>query len=95
MSDEQKMSVYIHYYCAMLALKYNFVAIDKTKENWSLGWSKPHKETKNLAFYWLWKDVRILSYDEFICPTSQRYKSTCLQGWYEKNKKHFNFTNND
>lgn len=62
----QKLTVYMDYYCTMLSLKHNFEVVDKTKKNWQHGWGNPNKEYLGLAFYSLWKDIKILDFESFI-----------------------------
>jgi hypothetical protein len=66
MSSLQKLEVYMDYYVSMLSLKLNFHLVDKTKDNWNHGYGVPCKEYLGLAFYYLWKDLNIKSFDEFI-----------------------------
>jgi len=56
-------------------LKYSLHIVDKTPLNpskhngfeihWTVGRGKPDKEFGNIAIYYLWKDMKLLSFDEF------------------------------
>lgn len=64
-NEFQKQKIYSHYLATMLKLKYDFEIVDK-KDNWKIGRSTPHKECLGIAFYWLWHNINILSFQEFI-----------------------------
>lgn len=73
----QKYSVYLHYRITQTAMKYDFVIVDKTpiKKDvikWNHGWGKPDKEVHNIAFYNIWKDIRVLSFERFVSETNIR-----------------------
>ena len=61
----ERFRVYMHYYVTQLGLKYNFDFRDKTREYGENGMGKPDKETKELAYYYVWKDLKPLTFDEF------------------------------
>ena len=60
-----RAKIYMHYYITQLGLKHNFEVVDTSKENWNNGWSKPSKTFKQIAFFYLWKDINIKTIDEF------------------------------
>ena len=70
-----KLRVYLHYYSVQIGLKYRFEIVDKAPLNparndgkeiaWSHGRGKPDKDFGNIALYYLWKDQRILSFEDF------------------------------
>ena len=74
-SEDDKWKIYFHYYSVHVSLKYSFQIVDKTplkpmkhenKEiHWTVGRGKPDKEFGNIALYYLWKDLKALSFDEF------------------------------
>ena len=86
LDEWQKLKVYMHYYCVMLSLKYNFEVVDKMKVNWQHGWGNPDKEYLGLAFYSLWKDIRISDF-------AQRWwvETYGIYDWYWKHESEFNF----
>ena len=69
---------YGEYYINQLALKHKFLTLDLdrfkvkpfTKEDSKLspyhGYGKPDKEFGGIAFYYLWKGIKIMEFDEFI-----------------------------
>jgi hypothetical protein len=70
-----KLKIYFHYYAVQVALKYSFQVVDKAPVKpllhgkkeilWTEGRGKPDKEFENIALYYLWKDLKALSFDEF------------------------------
>lgn len=60
----QKMEIYINYYVSMLSLKHDFAFFDKYTSKNGLG--KPDKEHLGLSFYFLWKEIKISTFDDFI-----------------------------
>jgi hypothetical protein len=70
-----KLSIYFHYYAIQMAMKYSFQIVDKTPEkpsshngqviSWKHGRGEPDKEFGNIALYYLWKDCKALSFEEF------------------------------
>lgn len=80
LDEWQKLIVYIHYYCTMIALKHNFEVVDKTKLNWQHGWGKPDKEYLGLAFYFLWEDMRISDFESFISDKNIDVRD-CGEDW--------------
>ena len=75
LTDEDRWKIYFHYCSVQLGLKYSLHIVDKTPLNptkhngveihWSVGRGKPDKEFGNIAIYYLWKDMKLLSFDEF------------------------------
>jgi hypothetical protein len=71
---------YGEYYINQLALKHKFLVLDLdrfkikpyTKEDAKLspyhGYGKPDKEFGGIAFYYLWKDFKVMTFEEFINP---------------------------
>lgn len=69
---------YGEYYINQLALKHKFLVLDLdrfkvkpyTKEDAKLspyhGYGKPDKEVGGIAFYYLWKDFKIMTFEEFM-----------------------------
>lgn len=84
MTPIQKSRIYGHYYCTTIALKYRFEAVYKdrflleytAKDNkglaWDRGYGTPDKEYLGLAFYYLWKDIEIISQVDFFSNTNIR-----------------------
>lgn len=74
-TDEDRWKIYFHYCSVQLGLKYSLHIVDKTplkpsKHNneeihWTVGRGKPDKEFGNIAIYYLWKNLKVLSFDEF------------------------------
>lgn len=71
----QKLTVYMDYYVTQLGLKHNFMATDVvvTKSTSYLkegqkypGLGEPDKQVHNLGFWYLWKDIRIMTFEEFV-----------------------------
>jgi hypothetical protein len=74
----QDSLMYGEYYINQLALKHKFLVLDLdrfkikpfSKEDANLspyhGYGKPDKEFNRIAFYYLWKDIKIMSFDEFM-----------------------------
>jgi len=75
LSDDDRWKIYFHYYSVQLGLKYRFEIVDKTPLNptkhdgkeisWTHGRGKPDKDFGNIALYYLWKDLQILSFEDF------------------------------
>lgn len=83
LDEWQKLKVYMHYYITQIGLRYNFEVIDKTKTNWQHGWSVPNKEHLGLAFYFLWRDMKILNFEEFISDKNIDVRD-CGEDWEKK-----------
>lgn len=70
LDDVDKLRVYLHYFVTNTALKNSFEVVDKNSLNKRLAWNHgrgfPDKECEGIAFYFLWKNQRIMSFDEFI-----------------------------
>jgi len=62
---EDKYSVYMHYYITMLGLKHNFEIVDSSKSYALTGRGNPDKKVGGVFLYFLWKNMPILSYEEF------------------------------
>ncbi len=62
----EKLHVYMHYYVSMLELRAALAIRDKTKPKWQHLWGVPDEESKIAAYYFLWKDLKIPSFDKFI-----------------------------
>lgn len=92
----EKLKAYMNYYITMLGLKHNFVVIDlerfllksTSEDNKNLtpyhGWGKPDKEFKAISFYYLWKDLKIKSFEEFCDKSNIQINDTGLDDWKEK-----------
>lgn len=83
LDEWQKLKVYMNYYCTMLSLKYNFEVVDKMNPNWQHGWGKPDKEYLGLAFYFLWKDMKISDFESFISDKNIDVRD-CGEDWKER-----------
>lgn len=69
---------YGEYLITRLALKHRFLPVDLdrfkikpfSKQDAELspyhGYGKPDKEFNRVGFYYLWKDIKIMSFEEFI-----------------------------
>lgn len=75
----QKLMVYYHYRVQMTALKYDYLLLDKTPINkinstlpYNHGYGKPDKEVHNIAFFFLWKNMNIMSFEEFVSDDNIR-----------------------
>ena len=92
LSEDDKWKIYLHYYTVQLGLKHSFHIVDKTPLNptkhngveihWTVGRGKPDKEFGNIALYYLWKDMKILSFDKF--------NEEKIQDWYWRFENEFN-----
>ena len=78
-----KAKIYMHYYTTQLGLKHNFEVVDTVKYNWQTGRSKPDKIFKQIAFYYLWKDVKIKTMDEFYSEQNIEIRD-CGEDWKER-----------
>ena len=98
-----ELKIYMHYYIRQITLKYDFITLDKNKTSessrrdkkgnvirlsWNHGYGKPDKKTKNTAYYYLWKDIGIQSFEEFKGKDDwgERY----IDIWYRNNKSEIN-----
>ena len=66
----QKLEVYMHYYITMLALKHDFEVVDKRGKNYPKGYSAADKDYLGIGFYFLWKDEKILDFDDFVSESN-------------------------
>jgi len=66
MDQYRKAKLYIGYLINQLSLKHDFIYRDMSKPNYNNGWSKPDQEIKSIGFYWTWKWVKPMSYEDFI-----------------------------
>ena len=66
MSEFDKLKLYMNYYIRQLSLKHNFHIVDADKENWSHGYSTPDIMRGDVAIYYLWKNHRIMTYEQFF-----------------------------
>lgn len=78
MTNIEQSLKYGEYYINKLALKHKFLVVDLdrfkvkpfTKEDAKLspyhGYGVPNKEFKGIAFYYLWKDIKIMTFEEFV-----------------------------
>lgn len=92
LSEDDKWKIYFHYCSIQLGLKYSLHIVDKTPLNptkhngvevhWTVGRGKPDKEFGNIAIYYLWKDLEVLSFDEF--------DEEKIQDWYWRFENEFN-----
>lgn len=92
----EKARVYMNYFINMLGLKHNFEVIDleisllksTSRDNKNLspyhGMGKPKKEFKGIAFYYLWKDFKIKSFEEFCSKSNIIINDTCCDDWKER-----------
>ena len=78
-----KTKIYMHYYITQLGLKYNFEVVDTSKDNWENGWSKPDKTFKQIAFFYLWKDIKVKSMDEFYSEQNIEIRD-CGEDWEKR-----------
>lgn len=83
LDEWQKLKVYMDYYCTMISLKYNFEVVDKMKPNWQHGCGTPDKEYMGLAFYFLWKDMKISDFESFISDKNIDVRD-CGEDWKER-----------
>lgn len=83
LDEWQKLKGYMHYYCMMVSLKYNFDVVDKMKENWQHGRGMPHKEYLGLGFSFLWKEMRISDFESFISDKNIDVRD-CGEDWEKR-----------
>jgi hypothetical protein len=48
------------------------------------GFSKPDKEFKGIAFYYLWKNYKIKSFEDFCCISNISVNDTGCDDWKER-----------
>lgn len=92
----EKAKAYMNYYITMLGLKHKFEVIDleiallkSTSEyNKNLspyqGMGNPDKEFKGIAFYYLWKELKIKSFEEFYSKSNITINDTVCDDWKER-----------
>lgn len=78
-----RTKIYMHYYITQLGLKHNFKVVDTAKDNWKKGRSEPDKTFKQIAFYYLWKDTKIKTLDEFYSEQNIEIRD-CGKDWKER-----------
>lgn len=73
LSKIDKLKVYMEYYIGCLAEKYRFDVVDKMSfdiktinPDWMKGRNYPYKQTESLAFFRIFGNVNISSFEEFI-----------------------------
>lgn len=102
--DLQKLSIYMDYFITMNSLTHNFEIVDKKNFNWNYNMRKPDKEYHDVAIYYLWKDLKISSFHDFISDRNIEIRENYISKkpyiqtfgiyeWYWKNKEKFNFKN--
>lgn len=83
-----KLEVYMHYYCTQLALKHNFYLCDKKSVTYKYGHGQPDKEFLGIGLSFLWKNIRIESFEEFISTAnvvvSDKGEDWEKRGWAER-----------
>jgi hypothetical protein len=92
----EKSKFYMNYYINMLSLKHNFEVIDlersflksTPRENKNLspyhGMGEPDKEFRGIAFYYLWKNLKIKSFEDFCSKSNIQVNDTVCEDWEEK-----------
>jgi hypothetical protein len=78
-----KAKIYMHYCIAQLGLKHNFEVVDTAKDNWQNGRSTPDKTFKQIALFYLWKDIKIETIDEFYSEKNIEIRD-CGEDWEKK-----------
>lgn len=63
-----KLKIYMHYRIVMSSLKYDFVVVDITENNWQHGRGPADKVVGNTAWYYLWKNKETQSFEDFSSP---------------------------
>lgn len=71
-----KLRIYFHYQSVQLGLKHRFVVVDKNPLNpvthegkevsWKHGRGTPDKEFGEIALYYLWKDLEMMTFERFL-----------------------------
>lgn len=74
LDEYQKTKVYLHYYCRSIKLENDFFIVDILGPYGLHGWGKPHKQFKNIAFYYCKNRLKIKTYAEFVSPKNIRVK---------------------
>ena len=59
----KELAIYMYYYITQLGLKYNFHIKDAGES--MKGWGTPDKLIRESQLYYLWKNINIMSFDEF------------------------------
>lgn len=81
MQVEMIHKIYYHYISVMVALKHDFEIAEKR----CLGHGKPDKEWENFQIHYLWKDIYIESFNEFMITKREGYHGNFgYLGWYER-----------
>lgn len=81
-SQDEKYEIYFNYFATQLALKHNFEFVDTTKPFSKVGWDIPDKTFGNIDFHYLWKDIKIKTFEEFCLGGIYG-----LEDWYNKKFK--------
>lgn len=63
---QQDFDRYMEYFIVNRALQLDYHTLDMRKENWQHGWGQPDRIRGTFAHYFLWKDIPIMSFEEFI-----------------------------
>lgn len=94
----QKLSVYMHYFVTCTEMKHNFEIVNyKTNcpdmPGWPPGYGKPDKEFGKTRIYFLWKNTRIQSFEDFISENNIEQRTPTWRevygifDWYLKFKE--------
>ena len=73
LSFDDKLNIYMKYSINLLALKHNFNIVDKSCGiDYKIGRRNPDTEFNNIALYYHWKDISIMSFEEFISDNNYK-----------------------
>lgn len=78
-----KTKIYMHYFISQISSKNNFIVVDTSKENLQNGWPESEKTFKQIAFFYLWKDIKIKTIDEFYSEENIKIMD-CGEDWKSK-----------
>jgi len=92
MTHAEKLRIWVHYNAVQLALKYNF-HFEINPEKFG-GLAPPDKMLGSVGINYLWKNFKILSFDEFISDRINHEVYNLppkpIQEWYRKFKDEIN-----
>lgn len=84
MDQFQKLELYMDYFIRMISLKHDFEIYDlRNKMYINGGLGSPDKKFGNLGFHFLWKEIKILSFESF-CSEENFIINDAGNNWKEK-----------
>lgn len=79
-----KVRIYMRYYIMMIAMKHDFIMVNKNQTFYPKGYGDPDLMVNNIHFFYLWKrNFPVLSFDAFVDQSN--YKITDNgENWKER-----------